>query len=92
MIRCLRKRNFSEACSPRLRLGVARRTTTTAGMATDPLPKMLIQQLSFLKCFAENDLTTEHAESTEEELRRLLFLVFSVASVFSVVNAIDDGC
>jgi hypothetical protein len=59
------------------------------GMVGNPLAEKLIQPPSFLKCLAANDLTTE---STEEELRRLLFLVFSVASVFSVVNAIDDAC
>ena len=38
-----------------------------------------------------SDLTTEHTESTEEDWRHLLLLVFSVGSVCSVVNAIDDG-
>jgi hypothetical protein len=60
-------------------------------MATDPLAEKLIQLPSFLKCLAINDLTTEHTESTEEEARCLLYFVFSVTSVCSVVNAIDDG-
>jgi hypothetical protein len=51
----------------------------------------LIQLPSFLKCLADNDLTTEHTESTEEDRRRSPFNVFSVTSVFSVVNPFHDG-
>jgi hypothetical protein len=61
------------------------------GMATDPLAKKLIQLPAFSKYFTVNALTTEHTESTEEDLGRLFFLVFSVVSVCSVVNAMDDG-
>ena len=57
-------------------------------MATDPRAKKLIQLPAFSKYFTVNALTTE---STEEDLGHWLFLVFSVASVFSAVNAMDDG-
>jgi hypothetical protein len=56
-----------------------------------PLAEKLIQLPAFSKYFTINALTTEHTESTEEDLGYWLFLVFSVASVFSVVNAMDDG-
>ena len=51
----------------------------------------LIQLPAFSKYVTVNALTTEHAESTEEDLGHLLLLVFSVASVCSVVNAMEDG-
>ena len=56
-----------------------------------PLVERLIQLSSFLKWLADNDLTAEYAESTEEEASRLVIFIFSVTSAFSAVNAFRDG-
>jgi hypothetical protein len=55
------------------------------------LAPKLIQLPAFSKYFTVNALTTEHTGSTEEESGHWLFLVFSVASVCSVVNAMEMG-
>ena len=56
------------------------------------LEEKLIEQPSFLNCLATNDLTTEPTESTEEEEGGgdRHDSLFSVVSVFSVVNAFRD--
>ena len=50
-----------------------------------------MQLAAFSSSFTVIAFTTEHTESTEEDWRRLSYVVFSVASVCSVVSAIDDG-